>query len=119
MKRNLRFKSQSNLYKEKENNEWRSIQKSDKDLVNTSLKAYPNPASNLVNYSYDLGDIKPEGTLLEIMDFMGRIIQELTIVLPNGNITWDCTFVPTGVYYYRIVKNKEEIIKPKSVIVIK
>lgn len=102
-----------------DNNEWRSIQKFEKDLVNTSLKAYPNPASNLVNYSYDLGDINPEGTQLEIMDFMGRIIQELTIVLPNGNITWDCTFVPTGVYYYRIVKNKEEIIKPKSVIVIK
>lgn len=102
-----------------DNNEWRSVQKFEKDLVNTSLKAYPNPASNLVNYSYDLGDINPEGTQLEIMDFMGRIIQELTIVLPNSNITWDCTFVPTGVYYYRIVKNKEEIIKPKSVIVIK
>jgi hypothetical protein len=102
-----------------DNNEWRSVQKFDKDLVNTSLTAYPNPASNVVNYSYDLGDIKAEGTQLEIMDFMGRTIQEFTIVLPTGNITWDCSFVPTGVYYYRILKNKKEVIKPKTVIVIK
>ena len=50
---------------------------------------------------------------------MGRTIQTLAILSTSGNASWDCSFVPTGIYYYSIIKNGDELIKPKAVIVIK
>jgi len=50
---------------------------------------------------------------------MGRTIQILAILSGVGDVRWDCSFIPTGIYYYSIVKNGDELIKPKAVIVIK
>lgn len=50
---------------------------------------------------------------------MGRTIQTLAILSGVGIVNWNCSLVPTGIYYYSIIKNGDELIKPKAVIVIK
>ncbi len=99
--------------------EWRNEKGNVKTQENTSLSAFPNPASHLVTFTYNIGEIKPDATQLKIVDFMGRNIQTLAILSSVGDVSWDCSFVPTGIYYCSIIKNGEELIKPKAVIVIK
>ena len=99
--------------------EWRNEQENVKYQENSSLSAFPNPASQVVTFSYNIGELKPDGTQLKIVDFMGRTIQTLAILSTSGDVRWDCSFVPNGIYYYSIIKNEDELIKPKAVIVIK
>lgn len=97
--------------------------RNEKNYANLSnkdnLKAYPNPASNIVNFEYKFDKDDLSNVQLKIVDFMGRPIQILSIIDPKGTISWDCTFVPSGVYYYSILNDQKMIFEPKSVIVIK
>ena len=84
-----------------------------------TLKAYPNPASNIVNFEYKLETNDLSNVRLKIVDYMGRPIQSLSIIDPIGTISWDCTFVASGIYYYSIINDNKVMLEPKSVIVIK
>ena len=72
-----------------------------------TLKAYPNPASNIVNFEYKFDTNDLSNVRLKIVDYMGRPIQSLSIIDPIGTISWDCTFVASGIYYYSIIYDKK------------
>lgn len=99
--------------------ELRNEKKRDTSSNIFTLKAYPNPASNIVNFEYKFDTNELSNIQLKIVDYMGRPIQSLSIIDPMGLISWDCTFVPSGVYYYSIINDKKVMSEPKSLIVIK
>jgi hypothetical protein len=67
------------------------------ELQAKELKIYPNPANNQI--TFELPAISKE-SILQIKDIFGKTIAELTIAKGQTQLTWDCSTVSSGVYFY-------------------
>jgi hypothetical protein len=67
------------------------------ELKAKELKIYPNPANNQI--TFELPAISKE-SILQIKDIFGKTIAELTIAKGQTQLTWDCSTVSGGVYFY-------------------
>jgi hypothetical protein len=67
------------------------------ELKAKELKIYPNPANNQI--TFELPAISKE-SILQIKDIFGKTIAELTIAKGQTQLTWDCSTVSSGVYFY-------------------
>ncbi|MDP2807999.1 MAG: T9SS type A sorting domain-containing protein, partial [bacterium] len=79
------------------------------------IHAYPNPASNKVNISYNNNG----PAVISIYDITGGQIRSLTA--SNGQAVWDCRNgqgqqVSSGVYFIRARQNNNEIIKKINIV---
>lgn len=73
-----------------------------------NITIYPNPSSGIFNIS--LGNIAP--SLIEVYDLTGKIIlSKKDIVISNAESTIDLSSASQGVYFVKIVENKNQIVK--------
>lgn len=68
-----------------------------------SLSTYPNPAKTQIIFELPL--ITEESTVL-IRDVLGQNTTLLTIIPSQQQMVWDCSGVPTGVYFYQVAINE-------------
>lgn len=86
-----------------------------KIAVKPFIHAYPNPASNRVNISYNNNG----PAVISIYDITGGRIRSLTA--NNGQAVWDCRNgqgiqVSSGVYFIRARQDNNEIIKKINIV---
>jgi len=86
-----------------------------KIAVKPYIQAYPNPASNRVNISYN----NNSPAVISIYDITGGRIRALTA--NNGQVVWDCRNgqgrqVSSGVYFIRARQDNNEIIKKINIV---
>jgi hypothetical protein len=89
--------------------------KPNKIAVKPYIHAYPNPASNRVNISYN----NNSPAVISIYDITGGRIRSLTA--NNGQAVWDCRNgqdqqVSSGVYFIRARQDNNEIIKKINIV---
>jgi hypothetical protein len=83
------------------------------------INAYPNPASSIVNFVYEMKEFIPKGTILNVMDFSGKSIYRLPINEMSGVVIWDGSFLPSGLYFYHLIADSKIITKTKPLILMK
>ncbi|OYT17714.1 MAG: hypothetical protein B7C24_01125 [Bacteroidetes bacterium 4572_77] len=69
------------------------------------IKVYPNPASEIINF--DFGDKYTNYYQLQIFSPLGSLIK--SILINNNTICLNISHLNSGVYFYRIVDQKENI----------
>jgi hypothetical protein len=65
--------------------------------------AYPNPASSLVNFNYNLQD-NPGATLI-IRNLLGSPVKEAFLTETSGKTMVEVGDLPEGIYFYSVVVN--------------
>ncbi len=71
-------------------------------LNNSSFSIYPNPAKNLLNLEYSVGE--EEEASFELMDVLGKV--QLKTQLNNSNMHQiNLNNLHEGIYFYRLIKN--------------
>jgi hypothetical protein len=68
------------------------------ELQAKELKIYPNPANTQI--TFELPAISKE-SILQIKDIFGKTIAELTIAKGQTQLTWDCSQIASGIYFYQ------------------
>lgn len=68
------------------------------------LKIYPNPAKTQI--TFELPDLSKE-SLLQIKDVFGKNVAQIDLYKNQSNITWNCSNVSKGVYFYQTEINGE------------
>lgn len=74
-------------------------------LASQSVKLYPNPSNEMINFSID-GSVAKK---INIMDITGRIIEVLNIVM--GDTHLNISEYSNGIYIYQIKSDDGEMIK--------
>lgn len=98
----------------------RTIRNTDTEGSHYRLKAYPNPASGAVTFSFARPDDVPEtGTVtITVSNLLGEKIAELPCVGTSGQVNWQpASSVASGVYIYQASDNKGVFGKGKIVLV--
>jgi hypothetical protein len=62
------------------------------------IKAYPNPTSGMVNFSYNIGN----NGIIKIYNALGALVGEKTIEKVNNNTQIDLQHLPSTIYYYSV-----------------
>ena len=105
------------------------IEKKNQTVWSTTLRLYqnyPNPFNPKTVISYQLPIQRPDGPVtshidLSIYNLLGqRIATLVSAKQPAGNykVEWDATRFPSGIYYYRLLTNRE-FAQTKKLIVLK
>jgi hypothetical protein len=82
------------------------------ELNNKQLKIYPNPANTQI--TFELPTVS-KASNLHIKDIFGNTIEELAIAKGQSQLTWDCSRVSSGVYFYHC-EIEERIYRGKLVV---
>jgi hypothetical protein len=67
----------------------------------TDLKAYPNPATDYVNFDYKLPEYVEKATVI-ITSITGQVVEEFDIIDTEGQVLWDTRIVENGIYFYAL-----------------
>jgi hypothetical protein len=67
----------------------------------TDFKAYPNPATDYVNFDYELPEYIKKATVT-ITSITGKVVKEFDIESTEGQILWDTRQVENGIYFYAL-----------------
>ncbi len=71
-------------------------------LNNSSFSIYPNPAKNLLNLEYSVGE--DEEASFELLDVLGKV--QMKTQLKNTNMHQiNLNNLQEGIYFYRLIKN--------------
>lgn len=62
------------------------------------FKSFPNPAKTPI--TFELPEIQKD-RLLQFKDIFGKLITELHLKQGQSLLIWDCSGVPSGVYFYQ------------------
>ena len=85
------------------------------DQANITLSnAYPNPASNLVNFSYSVR--QNSNAKLIIRNVLGSIVREADIAGTSGKLSINTSDLADGVYFYTFLVNGNSQVTKKLVI---
>jgi hypothetical protein len=76
-----------------------------------SLNVYPNPASDLVNFSIDYN----KAASVKMMDITGRVIETVNFDMNNAQV--DVRNYNAGIYMYQVLDNEGQVIKAGKVTV--
>ena len=72
--------------------------------LNHLIEVFPNPVENILTIQYDYsGEMN-----LQIISNDGKLLVEKTIVFAGGMATFDFSELPKGVYFLRLVDEREE-----------
>ncbi len=74
-----------------------------KNLNEISL-AYPNPASSLTHFDYELS-VNTKDAYLKVYNFLGTEIRKVELLNRQGTVTIDTDNLTEGVYLYSLVVN--------------
>jgi hypothetical protein len=74
-----------------------------------SLNVYPNPASDVVNFSIDYN----KAASVKMMDITGRIIETVNFDMNNASV--DVRNYNAGIYMYQVLDNEGQVIKAGKV----
>lgn len=75
------------------------------------ISCYPNPFNPVTTIKYELA--KPSEVTIDIYDILGRKVESLKPGLQQAgsrSITWDAGGLPSGVYFAKLMHNKESAI---------
>lgn len=76
-----------------------------------SLSVYPNPASEVINFSIDYN----KASSVQIMDITGRLIETVNFNMNNAQV--DVRNYNSGVYLYQVLNNEGQVVKTGKVTV--
>jgi hypothetical protein len=74
-----------------------------------SLNVYPNPASDVVNFSIDYN----KAASVKMMDITGRVIETVNFDMNNASV--DVRNYNAGIYMYQVLDNEGQVIKAGKV----
>jgi hypothetical protein len=78
----------------------------------TNLKVYPNPATNYVNFDYELPEYVEQATVI-ITSMTGNVIEEFDINDTEGQLLWDTRTTENGIYFYVLKQGKTTLASGK------
>lgn len=77
--------------------------------------AYPNPATNKVNFNFDLtGGIN--NASVNIVNLLGSTVKSVNLTKSTNKVSIDISDLPRGVYFYSVVANGN-IFKTKKLVI--
>lgn len=79
------------------------------EIAAQSLNVYPNPASEVINFSIDYN----KASTVQIMDITGRVIETVNFNLNNAQV--DVRNYNAGVYLYQVLNNEGQVVKTGKV----
>jgi hypothetical protein len=82
---------------------------------NTSIKAYPNPTRDYVNFEYELPEYV-ENTTVVITTMTGKVVKQFDLKDTKGQILWDTRQVENGIYFYALKQGKNTLVSGKVTI---
>ena len=74
---------------------------------NFSVKVFPNPATERINFTYSL----PAGNIsgkLSIFNSSGKLVRNFNLMALQGQIVYNTTALPQGVYFYTVVAGEKK-----------
>lgn len=86
-------------------NNFTSVGVQENENTNTDLVVYPNPASNVINFSTKNND----ATKVIIFDVTGKIVA--TEVFENNRSSFNTAFLNNGLYVYTLLGNQNQMLK--------
>lgn len=72
-------------------------------LLDNSFSVYPNPAINTLN---TVASFSANIKNIEIVNIVGKSVQEIKWNSTNGKMTFDITDLPKGIYFVRLINDK-------------
>lgn len=81
------------------------------EIAAQSLSVYPNPASEIINFSIDYN----KATTVQMMDITGRVIETVNFNMNNAQV--DVRNYNAGVYLYQVLNNEGQVVKTGKVTV--
>jgi hypothetical protein len=86
-----------------------------RDLSNITLSnAYPNPANNMVSFSYS--GPQNSGSKLIVRNILGSVVREADIAGTSGKLSLNTSELAEGVYFYSFIVNGNSLVTRKLVI---
>ena len=85
---------------------------------NTSIKAYPNPATDYVTFEYQMPQFV-ENAQLTVTDLTGKVVKNIQLQADKGQILWDTRSVQNGLYLYVLKDEKGNTLISGKVSIIK
>lgn len=79
---------------------------------NTSIKAYPNPATDYVTFEYELPEYVEQSTII-ITSITGKVIKEFEVKDIAGQILWDTRTIENGIYFYALKRGDKTLTSGK------
>ncbi len=79
------------------------------------LSAYPNPVKTESKIEYRL-PINQKNAIIRIVNVKGKVIDQFAVSQSSGQITWNRSDQPSGVYFAQMISGKERLTKKIMVI---
>ncbi len=83
--------------------------------VSECSKAYPNPASQYVNFDYVIPEVN-ENTKVIIYNILGKEVKEIVFPEQRGTLKANISDLVEGIYFYSFVINDKPEITQKLII---
>ena len=87
------------------------------DSKSGSLIVSPNPANDIVYFTYDVPEAKAE-MLINVTSVAGQVLKQFTVTDKKGTLTWDTKGVPAGTYMYKM-SGKMGVIGTGKLVIVK
>ncbi len=89
----------------------------DNIISDNGMSVYPNPSSDQIVFKFDL--IKPSKVKIEVLNNMGQIVSVMLKSLSQGEqqVIWNTKGLPAGVYFYRLIMDKQPTATGKLMVV--
>jgi hypothetical protein len=78
----------------------------------TNFNVYPNPATDYVNFDYELPEYVEQATVI-ITSITGNVIEEFDIDDTEGQLLWDTRSIENGIYFYALKQGKTTLASGK------
>jgi hypothetical protein len=78
----------------------------------TNLNVYPNPATDYVNFDYELPEYIEKATVI-ITSITGKVIKEFDINDAEGQLLWDTRTIENGIYFYALKRGDKTLASGK------
>ena len=85
---------------------------------NTSIKAYPNPATDFVTFEYEMPQFVESSELI-ITDITGQVVKTVQLQQEKGQELWDTRNVQNGLYFYVLKDKKGDTLTSGKISIIK
>jgi hypothetical protein len=85
---------------------------------NTSIKVYPNPATDYVTFEYKMPQFV-ENAQLTVTDLTGKVVKNIQLQADKGQILWDTRSVQNGLYLYVLKDEKGNTLISGKISIIK
>jgi hypothetical protein len=81
----------------------------------TISSAYPNPASTMVSFKYEMDASAQKGKLV-IFDMLGNKVKDIELNEKQGTVKVDVSEMNSGIYFYSFMVNNKAIVTKKLIV---